>query len=322
MKIINIFGTRPQYIKVASILRELGNHDVINIDTGQHYDKVLSENFIKEFNIKVHYITKSVTAIQVILNKIKPDFTLLYGDTFSTIIGLIASLKYNPCHIEAGCRSFSNTPEEISRFVTDHLCKIRFTSTKSDLLNLNNEALDGIFVGDVMFDNFKFYKNKLKQTEKGYIYLTLHRGENVDNRKILKSIVDELNKVNRRIILPIHPRLKKRMKEFDLIFNSNIEIISPLPYIKNLSMIKYADIIITDSGGIQKEAYWLKRPCLTLRETTEWIETVNDGWNKICKCEDIIDEINNISLGKIQYQHYGNGNASKKIIGYLEYKYE
>ena len=305
-KILSVVGARPQFIKLAPIAGVLkGKYDHIILHTGQHYNKNMSDFFFKELNIpKPKYnlgigsfphgsqTAKMISGIEKILLTENPFLVIVYGDTNSTLAGSIAASKLNIkiIHIEAGLRSFNRTmPEEINRILTDHASDYLFAPTKTAMNNLKNEGLSGksFFTGDIMVDSIKEnitfalknseVLNKIKSSE--YYLLTLHRPYNVDNINTLDKILKELNKTGKEIIFPIHPRTEEKLKKKNKDSYGKIKFFPPFGYFDFLALQKNAEKIITDSGGIQKEAYILKKPCITLRSETEWIETVKSGWN-------------------------------------------
>ncbi len=363
IKIFTIVGARPQFIK-ASILSRLIRSDKwkkhineVIVHTGQHYDKNMSDVFFSEmgipepnYNLNIGSATHGkmtgelIIKIEEILINEKPDFVLVYGDTNSTIAGALAAAKLHIpiIHVEAGLRSFNKKmPEEINRILTDHLSKILFCPTKLSIRNLKNENIvkDVYLVGDIMYDAAIFYGNRnnnynlieeLGLEKKKYILATIHRAENTDNKQKLKNIFNAFRKISltEKIIIPMHPRLKKSMQEIGL-YNvlcsiKNIINIDPIGYIDMIELEKNSKIIITDSGGIQKEAYFHGVPCITLRDETEWIETVENGWNQVVGTDEdrIADAISNVKKGT-KIDEYGDGTTAEKILNkILDYSKE
>jgi len=346
LKIVSIVGARPQFIKCAPVSKELRkDHKEILVHTGQHYDYVMSKLFFAELGIpKSDYnlgvgsglhgeqTGKILIETEKVLLEEKPDFVLIYGDTNSTLAGALAAVKLHiPAgHVEAGLRSFDRfMPEEINRVLSDHVCNILFAPTKNAVKNLKNEGITrAVFnTGDVMYDallqNIKIAEeksdilNKLDLKEKDYFLATVHRPSNTDNKENLSNIINAFSESDKKIILPIHPRTKKFIEKYNLKnkIGKNILIIKPVGYLDFLKLEKNAEKILTDSGGIQKEAYLLKIPCITLRENTEWIETVKDGWNVLVGADTkkIIEAVKNFNPEKNQHNYYGNGDASKMI---------
>lgn len=347
MKIVTVVGARPQFIKAAPVSRELRkNHNEILVHTGQHYDKNMSDIFFEELNIpKPDYnlnvgsghhgkqTGEMLMKIEEILLNEKPDAMLVYGDTNSTLAGALAASKLHipVIHIEAGLRSYNmHMPEEQNRILTDHLSTMLFCPTQNAVDNLAKEGITkGVYnVGDVMLDallyNLKIAEIKsniladINIAPKKYILATIHRAENTDNIENLTNIFKAFSELEWPIIVPLHPRTRNIIKNnanlFAFINDSNIKIIEPLAYLDMIMAMKHAKIIMTDSGGVQKEAYFLKTPCITLRTETEWIETVESGWNMLCKCSiDHIIKSVNIMNNKEKAAHdnyYGDGNAA------------
>jgi len=343
MKIVTVVGARPQFIKAAVISRVIeGYEDVqeIIIHTGQHYDSNMSDVFFNQMHIPLPkynlnvgsgnhgYTTgRMLEELEIKYLKLKPDVVLVYGDTNSTLAGTIAASKLNipVVHVEAGLRSFNlKMAEEQNRIVADHLSKLRACPTKTAVENLGKEGIfDGVFLsGDVMYDAALHYNNYLIDPTfnlpSDFYLLTIHRAENTDNYNNLKNIVYALNDYEGYTgILPLHPRTKKMLKKYNLVFNNKkVKIVEPVGYLEMLKLINTAKFVITDSGGLQKEAYFFKKMCITLRNETEWVETVGDGWNKLVGSDynKISTSINNISISDDYKYFYGHGNAGKIIL--------
>lgn len=348
MKLISIFGTRPQLIKVSMISKSIGNmFEHISVDTGQHYDDNMSKIFFEELEIpKPKYnlgigsgthgyqTGEMLKRIEDVLKKENPKVVLVYGDTNSTLAGALASAKLHipVAHIEAGLRSFNKSmPEEINRIVTDHISDILFTPTQTAVNNLKQEGITkGVFnVGDVMYDSLLYFldisNKKSKIMEKyglkprGYYFATIHRAENTDNKNKLTNIVNCLININEPLVFPIHPRTLKKLKDYHIYSKlktaPNILLTDALGYLDSIQLMKNAKKIITDSGGIQKEAYMLDVPCITLREETEWIETVQSGWNILTgtDAEKIINAIDHFNPYTKKLNLFGDGKASLKV---------
>lgn len=345
MKIITVIGARPQFIKAAAVSKKLRekNEEII-IHTGQHYDENMSNIFFEEleipkpdYNLNVgsggHGLQTGSMMIKIeeIFKKEKPDCVLVYGDTNSTIAAaLTASKMLIPvAHVEAGLRSFNKAmPEEQNRILTDHISKYLFTPAENAVKNLKEEGIsENVFnVGDVMYDAILHFTNiaevksdiinRLNLEEEKYILATVHRAENTNNPNRLKNIVKAFNACSQNIVLPLHPRTKKYIEEYGLSFNSNIKIIEPVGYLDMIMLEEHSEKIVTDSGGVQKEAFFMNKPCITLRDETEWIETVQNGWNVVvgADVEKIVDSINNFVPNSQRIEHYGDGNAADKII--------
>ncbi len=308
--VISFVGARPQFVKIAPLARNLdAKFRHIIIHSGQHYDKMMSEIFFKELSIPRFKYNLSVgsglhgemtaammTRLEKLLLKIRPDMILVYGDTNSTLAGALTAAKLHiPVgHVEAGMRAFRlDMPEEINRRLTDHISSLLFCPTAQSIVNLKKEGLTRgvVYCGDLMYqlleENLpKIHKNKkiLRQyglIPKKYLLLTLHRAGNVDDKAALDKVVQIIKGLDSPIIFPVHPRTLKNMRQFDISKElhgiKNLYITRPQAYLDNLSLIYNAAAVLTDSGGVQKEAIYLGTPCLTLRDETEWIETLNQG---------------------------------------------
>ena len=349
MKIVTIIGARPQFIKSVPVSKELQKNRIneVLIHTGQHFDENMSDIFFSQmgilqpnYSLNINSLThgamtgQMLIKIEEILLKEKPNFVLVYGDTNSTLAGALAASKLNLklVHIEAGLRSYNmQMPEEINRIVTDRLSSYLFCPTDSALNNLEREGFSTfdckIFKsGDVMQDAAIMFSQfavspKIK-IPKEFILCTIHRQENTDDRTNLASLLAALDVISqdKQIILPLHPRTQKKIIEFDLIskINENIVIIDPVGYLEMLYLIRHCALVITDSGGLQKEAFFFHKLCLTLRNETEWIELVDNGFNIICG-SDFNSIIENYSKIKdfspdFNLNLYGVGTASKIIV--------
>lgn len=337
--ILSVVGARPQFIKHAPMQLQLQKYfKALTIHTGQHYDKNMSDIFFNDLGMaKPDFLFDlggskpqgeqtglMMTEIEKVVSKVKPNAILVYGDTNSTLAAALVAAKMNipQIHIEAGLRSFNrNMPEEINRIISDSLAKLLFCPTQQAIENLKKEGIShsGIFkCGDVMCDTLKLVENKLTaQVDYPYYFVTLHRPYNVDNPERLSRILMTLNALPHKVIFPIHPRTIGRFKSFGLNENqfANIEFISPIGYIESISYQKYADCIITDSGGMQKEAYMLQKKCITLRSETEWTETLVNDWNEL-----VFEDIESLTV-KVKNQPgvyvpniYGTGNAAIEIV--------
>ena len=351
LKIVSIVGARPQFVKCAPVSREIRkDHTETLVHTGQHYDPDMSAIFFQELEIpKPDYnlgigsgshgeqTGKMVIGIEKILETEHPDFVLVYGDTNSTLAGALAATKLHlpVAHVEAGLRSFDRTmPEEINRVLTDHISDLLFCPTQAAADNLEKEGINkGVHLtGDVMADALEY--NRVLAEEKSsvlkmfgleehsYLVLTVHRPSNTDNKKNMSCILDAIRKSGKPTVFPVHPRTRKFLQDHGIwdIMPSNIILTEPLGYLDMIQLMRHAEKIITDSGGIQKEAYILEIPCITLRENTEWIETLEGNWNVLtgANTDKIRDAIVNIKPDPSKrYNHYPYG-ASKKIARLLE----
>jgi len=307
MKIVSIVGARPQFIKLGPLSRELRKtHEEIIIHTGQHFDHEMSQLFFDDlkiakpdFNLSINggkhgeQTGRMIIELEKVISNVQPDLVLVFGDTNSTLAASIASSKIDmkTIHIEAGLRSFNKKmPEEINRIVSDHISDFLFAPTKTAVDNLKNEGLfeKTFYTGDIMTDSLKYALNIKKKSEileqlninfDDYFLCTLHRPYNVDNPDVLNIIISELGKLSQKVIFPVHPRTRKILFENNIVIPENIKLIDPVGYIEFCNLQANSKKIITDSGGVQKEAYMLKKPCITLRSETEWLETVESGWN-------------------------------------------
>jgi UDP-GlcNAc3NAcA epimerase len=353
MKILTIIGARPQFIKAAVVSRAMKKNKYFSevlVHTGQHYDSNMSAIFFTEleipvpsYNLAVNDLPGAEMTLQMIekihevIQRESPDCVLVYGDTNSTLAGAV-SAKQNGvqlAHVEAGLRSFNmKMPEEFNRVQTDRISDFLFCPTEAAMANLRNEGLEEpkkkIFItGDVMYDASLYYskisdeKSGILKTIKNneFILVTIHRAENVDNISILSELCDTLNEISSEItvILPLHPRTKKRMSETGLKFN--FETIEPAGYLDMIQLLKNCRLVMTDSGGLQKEAFFFKKHCITLRDQTEWTELVNHGFNVTTghDKEKILREFKSMMNKKSDFgvRLYGNGKAGEIIVDLL-----
>ena len=350
MRLISIIGTRPQFVKASAfskIAEEKNGIEEILVHTGQHYDRELSDLFFDELEIKrpkynlavgsaSHAVQTAEMMIKLegIVEDERPQAMMVYGDTNSTLAAaLVAAKSHIPlAHVESGLRSLNKRmPEEINRIVTDRLSDILFCPTESAIDNLINEGVNQEkihFVGDIMYDAcIKYTKiarekstiiGDLDLVKNSFILATIHRAENTDDEKVLKAIIGALDAIAEevRVILPLHPRTKSRVGDWE---NSRIEFITPIGYLDMLEMEKNAKVIITDSGGVQKEAFFHGVPCITIRSETEWGELIEYGWNQLIDPtetnslkERLLMAESNSSPGE-EVSLYGKGNASELI---------
>ena len=357
MKLLTIVGARPQFIKAAVLSRYIRDNPSCGIKetllhTGQHYDENMSEIFFTEMDIPKPEINLNVGSgthgkttglmLSLIEEKIieyKPDAILVYGDTNSTLAGTLAGSKQNipVAHVEAGLRSFMmSMPEEQNRRLTDHLSTWLFCPTQTAIDNLFKEGIKNNSItskpssdnkiveltGDIMYDASLFYRKKSSYLikEKDFILLTIHRAENTDNLTRLSSIVSAINSLNKyKFIFPVHPRTKKILVQNNLFFLSHVRMIDPVGYLEMLAYEEFCIMILTDSGGVQKEAYFFKKPCITMRDSTEWIELVDNGWNTLtgADTDKIINAVKNIKIPSSYPSLYGDGNSAQKITKIL-----
>lgn len=346
-RIIAVVGARPQFIKHFPFEKACeGKIDLKTIHTGQHYDENMSRVFFDQLGMRRpdfilslkegnHGVKTAQMMIEIeqILESEKPDGIVVYGDTNSTLAGaLVASKLHIPIfHIEAGLRSFNKQmPEEINRVLTDHISSCFFVPSSIAIENLSKEGIvNNVFeVGDIMKDVILYVqKNNLiqKENDDDYYYVTVHRPYNTDKKERLEYVLNTLNSLGKKVVMAIHPRTKNRMETFELKFKSyeNINFIDPQPYLENLSLLLNSKGLITDSGGMQKEAYWLKKNCVTVRKETEWIETLEGGNNSLMF--ESLESLNTeIKKEKVNWRDdlYGDGEAAelmvKEMVKYFE----
>lgn len=347
MKILTILGARPQFIKAGSVSREISKYNEIEdiiVHTGQHYDANMSDIFFEEMQIpKPNYFLgiggkshgamtgQMIEKIEQVALKEKPDWMVVYGDTNSTLAGAIVASKLHIklAHIEAGLRSFNmRMPEEINRILTDRVSSILFCPTDTAIQNLNNEGYENIDCkivksGDVMQDGAIFYKSLAKkpniEINQNFILCTIHRAENTDDEIRLKSIFEALDEIakEKQVVLPLHPRTRKIIENLKINV-SKLKVLDPVGYLEMVWLIDNCKIVLTDSGGLQKEAYFFNKPCITMRDETEWVELVEHGVNFLVGAKK--DEILNVYYNLKDFNRtidrvnlYGAGNASTII---------
>ena len=348
MKILTIVGARPQFIKAAAVSRVVnsfkGKVEEIIVHTGQHFDTNMSGVFFAEMdipkpkhNLDIHGVNhgtmtgRMLEGIERIICSEKPDWVLVYGDTNSTLAGALAAakLQVKVAHVEAGLRSFNmKMPEEINRILTDRISDLLFCPTDIAVKNLKNEGISkGIIrTGDIMADAFFHYRT-LASTKKNhqlivkdsrYALATIHRAENTDNPDTLRAIFQGLEKINEflPIILPLHPRTRLKLKEFEI--KTKIQIIEPLGYLDMINLLDNCSIVLTDSGGLQKEAYLSEKPCATLRPETEWVELIEIGVNVLVgnDAEKLYQTAINFIKKPPHFAKglYGDGKAAHQIV--------
>lgn len=359
MKIGVIIGARPQFIKAAAVSRAIKNFkkiEEVTIHTGQHYDDNMSKIFFDELQIPVpkynlgiggglhgEQTGKMLEAIERILLDIKPSCVLIYGDTNSTLAGALAAVKLHipVAHVEAGLRSFNHRmPEEINRIVADRISRFLFTPTDSATQNLLNEGVSDSSIfqfGDVMYDAALYYEKvainkskiiqQLELQDKKFILATMHRAENTDDIFRLKNIFEFLKALAKQydVVVPLHPRTKLVLMKHDMLqtLSEFLMFIEPVGYLDMVMLEKYSEVIVTDSGGVQKEAFFYKKPCITLRDETEWVELEQLGWNKIISPQNEVCEMLKLANDFLQQfnpqdeRPYGRGNSADLIVGAL-----
>ena len=352
MKIVTVIGARPQFIKAAALSKEIQKHPDVQeviIHTGQHFDPNMSKVFFDEMGIPKpdYYLDinslshgamtgRMLEEIEKILLKEKPDFLLVYGDTNSTIAGALAAKKLHikVVHVEAGLRSFDmKMPEEVNRILTDQISDFLFCPSTTAVINLKNEGFNDkkwakiINAGDIMYDSALLFKQKMKKPTdldlpERFILATVHRQENTDNITRLINIISAFNQLvdeGHNIIIPLHPRTRKIIEKNNIPIK--FQIINPVSYFEMLYLLENTNLVITDSGGLQKEAYFFNNYCVTLRDSTEWIELVENEVNNLIDFnKDIYKQIKQVIDKKISNEKflYGKGNTAKIIVEELK----
>ncbi len=354
MKIVTVVGARPQFIKAAVVSRAIaateGMEEII-VHTGQHFDTNMSDVFFEEMSIPKPQYNLNINGlghgamtgqmlekIEEVLLKERPDWVLVYGDTNSTIAGALAAKKLHikVAHVEAGLRSFNiDMPEEVNRILTDRISNILFCPTETAVNNLKKEGYDNIEcsitnVGDVMQDAAIFYSAKAKKPENVipdvFALCTVHRAENTDDPIRLINIFRGLEEISEKVpvVLPLHPRTKSKLTNLGFDFDkSKIRFINPVGYLEMVWLLKNCQFVLTDSGGLQKEAYFFSKPCITMRDETEWVELVEHGFNTLVGADSkrIVEEANKAMQNQdydFSLRLYGNGDAGEKIIDMMK----
>ncbi len=349
MKILTVVGARPQFVKAAAVSRVLREkHTETLVHTGQHYDEGMSQVFFRElgipepdYNLEVGSAGHSAQTGEMLIRmepiflREKPDWVLVYGDTNSTLAGALAASKLHipVAHVEAGLRSFNRKmPEEINRVLTDHVSQLLFCPTQKAADNLKLEGVtSGVhIVGDVMYDAVLRHSDSAEKKSsilaslglksKNYLLATIHRASNVDETQTLLDLLETFALLGETVVFPVHPRTRKAIQTAGFAPGGNVRLIEPIGYLDMLWLEKNARMILTDSGGVQKEAYWFGTPCITLREETEWVETVEAGWNMVVgtRRERIIDAVRSVSPPAARPNLFGDGTASENIVRLLE----
>jgi UDP-GlcNAc3NAcA epimerase len=350
VKIVSIVGARPQFIKAAAVSRALRKrHREVLVHTGQHYDYEMSGIFFDRLELPPPDVNLGVgsgshaaqtsamlTGVEDVLLAERPDYLLIYGDTNSTLAGVLAASKLSVpvAHIEAGLRSYNRRmPEEINRVVADHLSDLLLCPSHTAVRNL---AAEGItqnvhLVGDVMLDVLNWAKQRLAGkppdilgrlgvTKRRYLLATMHRNENTDDSARLSQILSAFNSLDEPVVFPVHPRAKKVIAGARCQIEPHVRLIDPVGYLDMIELAGAARLILTDSGGLQKEAYWLGVPCLTMRDETEWVETVEAGWNTLVGSDSkrIIEAVNTFAPNGSRPVLYGDGSAAEKCVDLLD----
>ncbi|MDQ6418334.1 UDP-N-acetylglucosamine 2-epimerase (non-hydrolyzing) [Paenibacillus sp. LHD-117] len=352
MKIATVVGARPQFIKAGPLSRAIRSaHEERWIHTGQHYDEAMSGVFFRElglpepdYRLEVGSAPhgaqtgRMLEGIESILKDDKPDAVLVYGDTNSTLAGSLAAAKLSipVVHVESGLRSFNKAmPEEINRVLTDHLSAVLFCPTDVAVTNLKREGIDNRvhLVGDIMYDAVLEYSARAKEHSDvlervglapgSYCLATIHRAENTDSAANMTNILEAFGKLDRLVLLPLHPRTLGYIRRWGLesmLGHPNLITCAPLSYLNMLRATSEAFAVLTDSGGLQKEAYMLKVPCLTIRRETEWIETVQAGWNRLAEANAhaIISEYGKLGKPRRHPRLFGDGRAAARMVQVME----
>lgn len=357
IKIVTIVGARPQFIKAAAVSRVIrdsygGKIEEVLVHTGQHYDDNMSKVFFEELDIPQPKYNLEISggqhgamtgrmlgAVEKVLLDEKPDWLLIYGDTNSTLAGALAAAKLHipVAHVEAGLRSFNmRMPEEINRILSDRVSSLLFCPTETAVKNLSAEGISkGVHnVGDVMYDVALFYRDRARQqstilkdlelVENGFALATCHRAENTDDPKRLGEIVAALAKIagSMQVVFPLHPRTRKLIEDYGLRrYLDAVKVVEPLPFLDMVALERAAKVILTDSGGVQKEAYFYGVPCVTMRDETEWVETVELGWNQLvgASTQAILSAVSRPVESKQTntITPYGDGKAALSIVSKL-----
>lgn len=351
MRVVTVIGNRPQFVKAAAVSRLLrAEHEEILLHTGQHYDDDLSAVFFSELGLprpdrelrlgtgsNAEQLARMLAALAPMLAELAPDVVLVYGDTNSTLAGGLAGVQdgFRVAHVEAGMRSFDRTmPEETNRVLTDHLSSLLLCSSAVAVQNLKREGVAGRveMVGDVMVDVARLVQPRAREdlapldaagvAPGGYALVTAHRAGNVDDPERLERLVSLLEALPLQAVLPLHPRTRVRLEATGLLERleaaANVRLLPPVGYLAFTSLLVHARIMLTDSGGVQKEAYLARVPCVTLRDTTEWIETVEAGWNVL------VDLDTRAALAALERRPpvahpelYGDGCAGERVVAAL-----
>jgi UDP-GlcNAc3NAcA epimerase len=350
MKIVTVVGARPQFIKAATVSHAFLEHDCIDefvIHTGQHFDAGMSDIFFAELGIPMpgtrldinggshgEMTGRMLIELDRVLIERRPDLVLVYGDTNSTLAGALSGAKLHLpiAHVEAGLRSLDmRMPEEINRIVTDQVSCYLFCPTRTAVANLEREGIADrnamvLNTGDVMLDAALTFRTLARRpaqvTGDGFVLATIHREENTDDVARLKEIVDGLNAIHRRIapvVMPLHPRTRKAILRTGL--QLEVNVIDPVGYLSMLWLLEHSSAVVTDSGGLQKEAYFFARPCLTVRDSTEWVELLEHGANRLVAAESrailhAAQDIENLDVAP-DLSMFGDGQCSGRIAQFL-----
>jgi len=345
---LTVIGARPQFIKAAALSRELKRQQMqeIVVHTGQHYDHGMSQIFFEELEMEPPDVNLGVgsgshgkqtgemlAGLEQVMVDRQPDAVIVYGDTNSTLAGALAASKLHlpVVHIEAGLRSFNRRmPEEINRIVTDHLSQLLFCSSEESATLLAKEGIhQGVhMVGDIMADTFLWARQKVANRKEeglklpdGFALATLHRAENTDDENRLAAILNTLAEAPFPVLLPLHPRTRSRLgpERLRCFSGTSLQFIEPVGYLEMVRLLSCCRLVVTDSGGLQKEAYWADKACVTVRPETEWVETVEAGWNRLVDANpaDIREALNSQWWPTDHPELYGDGQAARRIVAAL-----
>jgi UDP-GlcNAc3NAcA epimerase len=349
MKVVSIVGARPQFIKAAPVSRQLRRrYQEVLLHTGQHYDYGMSQAFFDELDIPLPDVNLGIgsashgrqtgemlVGIEAVLLKEQPDWVLVYGDTNSTLAGALAAAKLciPVAHVESGLRSFNrHMPEEVNRVLTDHIADLLFCPTQTAVDNLASEDIvTGVHnVGDVMYDAAlhngtlaaarSCIVEELGVQPGAYLLATIHRPRNTDDPSRLRAILKAFRVVGEPIIFPAHPRSRRAILKQVQRIPPNVHLIEPVGYLDMLQLERHARAILTDSGGVQKEAYFFGVPCITLRKETEWVETVQEGWNQLVGAnpDRIVSAVRDLQVPVDRPSLFGDGHAAERIVTLLD----
>jgi UDP-N-acetylglucosamine 2-epimerase len=353
MRIISLVGNRPQFVKAAAVSRRLRErHDELLVHSGQHYDDELSEVFFRELSLPApdrrlgvgsgpnpEQVARIMHAFEPVLEEVRPEVALVYGDTNTTLAGALscARLAVPLAHVEAGMRSFDwDMPEERNRVLTDHVSDLCLCSTPTAVANLEREgrAAGARLVGDVMADvsiamapvadRSSDALERLGLTAGDYLVMTVHRAGNVDRVEPLESLVELLERLETTTVFPVHPRTRAALERLGAVPRlealEHLRLVPPLGYLDFIQLLQHARAVLTDSGGVQKEAYLASVPCLTLRGTTEWTETVELGWNRLVGLDPdtVLAALDDLERPTDHPELYGGGRAGESIVAALE----
>lgn len=356
VKALTLVGARPQFMKLLPLSKEFAaaGIDEYVVHSGQHFSHSMSGTFFEEFGLPEPYrnlghnekcpgerLAKIISSVSLVINEIKPEFVLVYGDTDTTLAGSLAANKLGVplLHVEAGLRSFNNSmPEEHNRRISDHLSDITFAPNKIAFNNLRQEGVSPEKIelsGDVMMDTFRLYFEKSRSVRfnnfldqllvKPFIYFTLHREENTRNQDNILTMLEAFRKIDMPTIWPIHPRMKKLLACSEVEIPANVKIIEPVGYMESLKLVSSATLVATDSGGLQREAYWSGTNCITLRSETEWIELLTTGisrLNPISSSNSMLNLIEQmISNCQPKTLNLDNNEPSKAIVKRIQHEF-